>query len=553
MNRNVPLMFLAAGLPAAEAGVLLAVGLRPALPLAAQVSAPPPFDVLHDVRWLAVYHNSWWTYAVELLLLIAVRGTVDAGIVALAWPSGIARPSFRRLVTTGVLATVVAAVALTPWAAAAVAGSVTSLSWFLIGELLPLLVLVPLLQRGPVLSTWWRGVPPLAALGWSMVAFAVLTADSVAIGLVPAPATVAVAAAAGAVNGWMWRRIVRVGVTGRVRLVRVPVTLVAAVTVVVMMLLFARLTTLVTEAAQGPPGSIGTTGTSTDAIMFVAGYDSTLHTLRAGPGLSIVPFSYRGTDPDGHPLPYPWTATHQSLTASAALLARQVAGLHDRTGRPVALVAESEGTLVVRAYLDTLPHPAVDAVVLMSPLIQPGLVYYPPPTAGSGWGIATGWQLRALVGAISAISGVQVSADEPFVRSLLDQAPLYRDHMLCPVPGVRMIAFLPFADAVLAPPATPIAIPAIEEPGLHALLLTRPSVQQRIVRFLHGDPVDSAVSVQFRLIQLAAGAWQTPPLAARLNSAWQRPAGQQFGGPAPGGPVQCGRRDIARGGETREQ
>jgi hypothetical protein len=56
-----------------ETGVLLALGQRGNAALAPQVSAPPPLDVFHDLRWVATYHESWVMLAVELAAVLAAR------------------------------------------------------------------------------------------------------------------------------------------------------------------------------------------------------------------------------------------------------------------------------------------------------------------------------------------------------------------------------------------------------------------------------------------------------------------------------------------------
>ncbi|MBV8235083.1 MAG: hypothetical protein JO075_05205, partial [Acidimicrobiia bacterium] len=53
------LIALAMALPVLETAILWAVGMESALGIAPQVSAPAPFDVFHDLRWLLVYHRSW--------------------------------------------------------------------------------------------------------------------------------------------------------------------------------------------------------------------------------------------------------------------------------------------------------------------------------------------------------------------------------------------------------------------------------------------------------------------------------------------------------------
>ncbi|MGW4569167.1 hypothetical protein ACWEN3_44885 [Streptomyces sp. NPDC004561] len=103
--------------------------------------------------------------------------------------------------------------------------------------------------------------------------------------------------------------------------------------------------------------------------------------------LDVTFFSFRGQYPDGAPLPYGPDATHQSLRVLADRLARQVETLHRRSGRSVAIVAQSAGTFVARAYLHGHPHAYVDTLVLLSPLVRPARVHYPRRTGagGSGW------------------------------------------------------------------------------------------------------------------------------------------------------------------------
>ena len=45
--------------PMVETLVVRTVGPSDGAALAPQVSAPPPFDLFHDLRWISVYHNSW--------------------------------------------------------------------------------------------------------------------------------------------------------------------------------------------------------------------------------------------------------------------------------------------------------------------------------------------------------------------------------------------------------------------------------------------------------------------------------------------------------------
>jgi hypothetical protein len=124
-----------------------------------------------------------------------------------------------------------------------------------------------------------------------------------------------------------------------------------------------------------------------------------------------------------------------------------------------------------------------------------------------------------------ATGGPPISLDEPFVRSLVDNAPLYRNQMLCPVPGVRMLAFVPLADAIVVPPNGYAHIPVIGLLDVHGGMLPRADVQSRLLAFLAGAPVGDQLGAAFPIVQRAMSGWQAPALALRLNPAWHA-AGQ---------------------------
>src|ERR1700704_546437 len=56
------------------------------LGLATQVTAPPPFGVFHDLRWIVVYHESWLGLACELLAFVVFRSLLTAVCLRAAWP-----------------------------------------------------------------------------------------------------------------------------------------------------------------------------------------------------------------------------------------------------------------------------------------------------------------------------------------------------------------------------------------------------------------------------------------------------------------------------------
>ncbi|WP_438941391.1 hypothetical protein [Micromonospora deserti] len=520
-RRTRRLLALAAVPPALEAAVIALLTFHSARGLSPQVTAVWPYDSYHDMRWLLVYHNSWTTFLLGLLAITLVRGMLSAGLTALAWPEHTPRPSFRWLARRNLEVAALAIVIISPWAALAVAYSALALSWYLLASLLPMLVLAPFLVRGGVVDRWWRGLPSLALFGWSLLNFVVLTVAGGLASAVPLWWSVPVAAAAGMANGLLWRRTVAAAVSpGRVRLARLPV---APLAIVVIMASSVAAQSLVGLTAGGPtdwripvlterlPDRVP------HAVIALAGHDSN-YDGRPAVDPRVQRFSYRGLDDQQRPLPYEPEDTHQSLGASAALLATQIDALHKRTGRPIALLGESEGAMVARTYLEKWPMSSVTAAVMFSPLGRPGRVYYPPP-GYSGWGMVAGWELRVIATLANTTKKVDSEPDEPFIRSVLADAPFYRNRTLCPVAGVRMIAFLPLVTAVEAPPGEFARIPTVQVPALHGFPVGQERVRRSVINFLAGEPVERPLR-EYQFIQWLGAAWQAPTLALTLNPVW---------------------------------
>ncbi|WP_406036638.1 hypothetical protein OG799_19500 [Micromonospora sp. NBC_00898] len=521
-GRLVALLALAALPPMIEETVLVAVRLHAARGLAPQVTAVWPYDSYHDLRWLLVYHDSWATFLLGLVVVTVARGLLSAELTALAWPAEVPRPSWGWLVRRNLQVAALATVVISPWAALSVAFSAVALSWYLFASLGPMLVLAPFLARAGVVATWWRGLPTVELFGWSALNFLVLTLAGALISTTPGWGTVGVAGLAGVANGLLWRRTVAAAVQpARVRLPRFPVAPIAIVLTILGAISAQSLIGIAASGGQGmwrPPILTQRLPERVPyAVIVVGGHDSSWDGVPpADP--RVERFSYRGLDAHGRPVPYPPEATHQSLDKSAALLAAHVAALHHRTKRPVALLGQSEGSMVARTYLERLPRGPVSAVVMFSPLVQAGRTYYPPP-GHEGWGVAAGWELRAMFWLANLPRPVKDDPDEPFVRSVLIDAPFYRNRILCPVAGVRMIAFLPTVSAAEAPPGEYSRVPVYQQPAFHGGLLGRRSVEDRVIAFLAGERVDQTRR-EYQLLQRLGAAWQAPPLVLSLNPLW---------------------------------
>ncbi|MGB2571728.1 hypothetical protein ACPFP2_25230 [Micromonospora citrea] len=521
VGRGAAVLLLGALPPMVEMAALVGFGLGAAQALAPQSTATWPYDSYHDLRWLLVYHDSWLTFVAGLVAVVAARGVLSAGLTALSWPAEVPRPSMRQLVRRNVEVAALATVIISPWAAISVAFSAVALSWYLLASVVPLLVIAPFLQRAGVTAHWWKGLPSVQLLLWSVVNFLVITAAGAVIVSVPQWWRVPVAGLAGVANGLLWRVTVTAAVRHeRPRWAAVPVTPVAIILTMATAVAAPSLISVAsgTTGQWRPPVTVEPLPASVPyAVVVLAGFESSWDgQLPADP--RVAHFSYAGVTQDGRPLPYPPEATHRSLDSSAVLLAAQVDALHRRTRRPVALLGESEGALVIRTYLEKFSHGPVRAALLFSPLIWPGRAYYPPP-GHEGWGTAAGWELRLIAALTNLTKAVDASPDEPFVRSVMVEAPFYRNRILCPVPGIRMMAFLPLVSAAEAPSGEYSRIPVVEVPALHGGLLNRRAIHERAMRFLSGQPVTQPWR-GYVVLQRLGAAWQSPPLVLAVNPLW---------------------------------
>lgn len=546
------LLVLAVGLPVLEALILGAIGTPAAQALAPQATAPAPFGVFHDLRWLLVFHPSWVAFAFELVALVAFRSGLTALLVRAAWPRGMEPPAGMRLMGGSVVFTLVSALVLAPFAALLLGAAVVSLSWLFFVAVPSLLGVAALLHHGAVVPTWWRERPPGRTIGWVLFTFLVLTATSAVVVLVPAPLRPWAAGAAGLFNAWAWFGIVHALVCGeRARrfLLVAPVGLAALVGLVAV---GASVGFSVATRDRGLQRVAH--GTSVDygrPVLLVSGFGSDYEgdggdgsgdgpagrasaadgdaaaDGTAGAG-RIVPasaqerrFSYAGAGTDGRPRPYRDVDTFQDLARSVQLMARQVEAFRADVDEPITIVAESEGALVAKAYLMSHADAPVDALVVLSPLVEPGGVYF-PPSGEEGWGVAGGMGLRWITDFVRAVSPFEVSADDGLFRSLIDHAPALRGLLACPVAGVDQLVLLPLADAVVGPDRLD-GVHHTVVPAFHGGLADNGSVQRMIRAALErgAPPTTSWWDATDTLIRAGATAWRAPTLPVSVNPAWE--------------------------------
>ena len=242
---------------------------------------------------------------------------------------------------------------------------------------------------------------------------------------------------------------------------------------------------------------------------------ATASALRVIAGNAVAQqFSYRGLDAHGRPLPHGPAASDLPLPVLGDRLAAQVEHLHAETGRPVDLVAESEGTLGIYAMLARHPDVPVGSIVLLSPIVAPGQVSY-PADAPAGGGAVPGYALQAVVWFIGGLSPFGTSGAEQLISSVdrsgaqyaAEAAKQTRQHPL------RWMAVVPLADSLTMPscqlPSNTLVVPA-----LHGGLLGNTEVQRAVRSFLGGASVRAQPPLQdaAEIVSQAAAAWRMPEL-----------------------------------------
>lgn len=518
-----PLLALTVALPVIEAGVGVMWKVGGTAGLAPQASAPAPLGVFHDLRWLLVYNRSWVMFAAGVVALVLERSLLTALFVRAAWPDGAGvppRPSLRQALRWSAPFTVIALVALTPWALLLFGMAVVSLSWLFFTAVPPALAVVLLLHHGAAGDRWWRSAPPLRSVGVMVLTIAVVTVGAAVMNLVPGPWRIPVAAATGLFNAWAWCEVVRIVVTRpEPRPVR-PVAPIGIALVLVVVLGGAALGFGAVAGSSHRPTLVEARPGSRP-VLVVTGFESKWDGRpgsELGPDLDAVRFSYRGLDAAGRPLPYTGRDTEQSLSRFETLMALQVAAMHRTSGKPVALVGESEGSFVAKAYLVDHPAAPVDELVMLSPLAHTGSAVY-PPRGHEGWGLASSWALEGITAVMGALSPFSLSPHTPLLQSFASRGHELSELMGCGLPGVRQVAIAPAADAVTGPeiPSGAVAVQVV--PAFHGGLLGDPAVRAKVKSVLRGGSTraSSGWARAARVFSAATSAWRVPELAAGLR------------------------------------
>jgi len=563
--RHRGLILVAVGGAVAEGGLLTLVA-PAARPVAPQVTALPSIAAYHDLRWLFTDDRSWVWFVGLVAAVLIVRSALDMALVRLAWPSALPAPTLGRSFASCAALTALAWVLLSPSATLAFGVAVLPFSWPFLAAFPIMFGIVVALSHGGTVQAWWRRLPPARAVAWLLGSFVALTAAGAVIAHLPTGEALPVIAVAGLVNARAWYGLAglaaqlhpRAHESVPARLVFslpfAPITaiMVLALVVGVARLMFdgtivlpaggmagsssaaaatalsgsagassgAAVALLGASAANGlPAASARVERSASVAVLVVGGWGSSCcdeaDGLRAAlPGAMVRQFSYLGLDAQGRPLPSGPAADDLSLPVLGDRLAAQVEALHDRSDEPVDVVAESEGSLAVYAMLGRHPHLPVGAVVLLSPIVEPGQLSYPSGQDGASVSEDALDELNHLVGSMTAY-GPDGAADllnsvSEFGARYFASAGAGRG-----VDGkpIRWLAVIPLADAVTLPvcglPSDVLVVAA-----LHGGLLGDPSVLPMVAEFLSGHEITDASDSQLRtdaeLITGAAAAWRMP-------------------------------------------
>jgi hypothetical protein len=545
--RHRALILAAAGGAVAEAGLLTLVA-PTARSVAPQVTAMPSLAAYHDVRWLFTDTQSWLWFAGLVLAVLLARSALDVVLLRLAWPHDEPAPRVGRAFVSCAALTLVAWVLLSPAVTLAFGVAVLPFSWPFLAAFPIMLGIAAALSHGGVVSAWWRRLPPARAIGWFFGSFVVLTASAALTTHLSTGLTLGVTAVAGLVNARAWYGLAGVAARLHLRapesvparvLLSVPFAPIAALLVLALVvgvtrLMFDGTIQLPVNSATASPSAAETVGvaprsappvvlTATrTAVLVVAGWGSSCcdgaDGLRATlPGVTVRQFSYAGLDARGLPLPSGPAADDLPLPQLGDRIAAQVRALHAATNRPVAVVAESEGTLGVYAMLARDPGLPLSAVVLLSPIIGPDQVGYPVSNGGSSVSEDALNELNHLVGGMSPYG-------ESGAQDLLSSVSEFGGQYFSAVASghsatsggkpIRWLVVVPLADAVTLPPCGLPPQNVLVVPAFHGGLLGDGTVLPLVAAFVSGRQVSTAGNSTLReaaeVITGAAIAWRMP-------------------------------------------
>jgi hypothetical protein len=546
--RHRGLILVAAGGAVAEAGLLTFVA-PAARPIAPQATALPALAAYHDLRWLFADSQSWLGFAAILTAVLLARSAVDTVLLRLAWPQELRAPRMSRAFFSCVALTSVAWLLLSPVVTLAFGVAVLPFSWPFLAALPIMLGIAVALSHGGVIIAWWRRLPPLRAVLWLLASFLVLSVAAALIAHLGTAAGLAVAAVTGMVNARAWYGLA--GIASRVHprtpesvparvLFSLPFAPVAALMVLVLAVGVVRL--MFTGTIQLPVNT-GTSsqaanvsgtglavggGTSTghatparriaDAVLVVGGWGSSCcdaaNGLRSAmPGVTVRQFSYAGLDAKGMPLPSDGAADDVPLPLLGDRMAAQLLRLHQVTGRPVDVVAESEGTLGVYAMLDRHPGLPIGSVVLLSPIVEPGQLSYP---SGNDAASVSEYALDTLNHLVGGMSPYGPGGAEHLISSVSEFGARYFSAVTGPSGrDIRWLAVIPLADAVTLP-VCDLPPDVVVVPAFHGGLLGDPSVLPMVNQFLSGRPArpqgvdEDNLRVAAEVITGASTAWRMP-------------------------------------------
>ena len=560
------LIALSAGAATAEAALLCWLA-APARSLAGQVTAVAPLALFHDLRWIYGYDRSWAGFAVLLAAVLGIRSALNTSLAWLAWPRNVPRPGLADMFRSAAGLTAVACLLLSPVAAMTLGVAILPFSWPFLATV-PVMLLISLpLSHGGILGSWWRTLPPPRAMYWLVADFATLSVVAAVIGRLPVAAAIPVCGLAGVANARAWfgvtRAVVRregarrelVGTVARhpapLLPLSVPLAPVAMVLALAMVVGLTRLAFVIGNspqhsslAAVGPAAdATGVLGRSTpsgtpgshisraassvaparathDPVLEIRGFGSACcaspRSLRpVAPGALVQQFSYRGMTASGRPLPQGSAASDLPLPELGRRIAAQVRRLHQETGRPVDIIAESEGTLGVDAMLATHHGLPLGSVVMMSPIVAPGQVTYP---GGTGRALVPADELRAMVWFVGGLSPFGPSGAQRLIDSVDELGARYaasaaRHHPL------RWLLLVPLADAVTLP-VCPLPQDVRVVPALHGDLLGSPSVTRMVRGFLahRRVPEPDGYKATAEIVAAAAAAWRMPVTTAPTHA-----------------------------------